>query len=108
MLWEIVDSLTEDEVLLTVSNNVLEMVMCRIFQTLPPNTLERYSGARTQAEPYSTLGLNIVPPTLQSIPLSTSEKTVFISELTESPDPDTQEWPLVREATKKPARSAPN
>ncbi|PCG91378.1 Hypothetical protein PENO1_094110 [Penicillium occitanis (nom. inval.)] len=91
MLWKIVDSLAEDEVLLAVSNNVLEMVMCRIFQTLPPNTLERYSGARTQTEPYSTLGLNIVAPTLQSIPLSSSEKTGFISELTESPDPDIQE-----------------
>jgi hypothetical protein len=89
MIWRIEEEKHED--VLAVSNNILEMVMCRIFQTLPSNTLERYSGARAQAEPYSTLGLNIVPPTLQSVPLSSSRKHGFTFELTESPDPDIQE-----------------
>ncbi|KAJ5208039.1 hypothetical protein N7449_002418 [Penicillium cf. viridicatum] len=55
-----------------VALNVLEMTMCRAFQSLPGSSLEAYYGPSEDGKPYSNLGLNIIPPVLQGLSLGPS------------------------------------
>jgi hypothetical protein len=104
LLWKLKSYLGTNEGVVTVYNNILEMFMCRVFQSLPFNTLKRYSGINQEEHP--TLGLNIVPPLLQSRKLSSSVRHLFNCELQNSPDQDVREWPSVRESMREPSQYA--
>ncbi|KAJ9324384.1 hypothetical protein DTO027B5_4235 [Paecilomyces variotii] len=47
-------------------SNVLEMVMCRAFQTLSNAALQKFFGDADKSE-YANVGLNILPPLLQGL-----------------------------------------
>ncbi|RWQ93316.1 hypothetical protein C8Q69DRAFT_446810 [Paecilomyces variotii] len=67
-------------------SNVLEMVMCRAFQTLSNAALQKFFGDADKSE-YANVGLNILPPLLQGLEVSFED----------SPDPQVQQWPKVRQ-----------
>jgi hypothetical protein len=74
--------------------NILEMAMCRTFETLPNGVLEEYFGLRRGD--IGNLGLNIVPPILQSLRLGPNRRMQFSAGLERSADPDISGWPEVR------------
>ncbi|RAH43108.1 uncharacterized protein BO95DRAFT_466299 [Aspergillus brunneoviolaceus CBS 621.78] len=51
--------------------NILEMFLCRCFQSLAPGILEEYFGKAK----YPATSLNVVPPLLQEISLAPSRRT---------------------------------
>ncbi|KAJ5424671.1 hypothetical protein N7445_010644 [Penicillium cf. griseofulvum] len=60
-----------------VSLNILEMAMCRAFESLPGSILEAYFGPREDGKPYSNLGLNIISPVFQGLSLGPSIPTLL-------------------------------
>ncbi|KAJ5284085.1 hypothetical protein N7505_002065 [Penicillium chrysogenum] len=95
-LWEAPNDTQLPGTSRAVALNVLEMAMCRAFQSLPGSTLEAYFGPREDGKPYSNLGLNIIPPVLQGLSLGPSARKSFSICLEKSPDPDIIGWPQFR------------
>lgn len=85
------------ETTLILFNNVLEMTMCRAFQTLPPHTLKEAFGPQE----YTGVGLNIVSPLLQGKELPPTARGKCISLLEASPDPEIRTWPQIRRKQKE-------
>lgn len=73
-------------------NNLVEMLMCLCFQSLPLPQLQRFIGGHQLA----TTGLNVVSPLLQGIRLGGSEKAVYRGELLCSTDAEIQMYSKVR------------
>lgn len=46
-----------------ICQNILELAMCRAFQSLPPSSLTQIFGEDAD-KPYTCVGLNIVSPLL--------------------------------------------
>ena len=90
-----------------VFQNVLEMTMCRAFESLPGNILEAYFGPKEDGRPYSNLGLNILPPLLQGLSLSPSIRKSFSFNLETSTDPDINSWPNFRLEYERTAKKSP-
>ncbi|KFA72307.1 hypothetical protein S40288_02447 [Stachybotrys chartarum IBT 40288] len=76
--------------------DVLEMVFCRAFQTLAAATLEQYWGPAPAGVKYANVGLNVLPPLLQSVHLGEPERRSFVIRLHTSPDPEVRRWISVR------------
>ncbi|GAB1208781.1 hypothetical protein APSETT445_007542 [Aspergillus pseudonomiae] len=95
-LWEVPNNLQLSCTSRAVALNILEMTMCRAFQSLPGSTLEAYYGTSEDGKPYSNLGLNIIPPVLQGLSLGPSVRKSFSLGLEKSPDPDINGWPQFR------------
>ncbi|KAJ9366058.1 hypothetical protein DTO282E5_9258 [Paecilomyces variotii] len=77
-------------------SNVLEMVMCRAFQTLSNAALQKFFGDADKSE-YANVGLNILPPLLQGLEVSRSTRRLYTKGFEDSPDPQVQQWPKVRQ-----------
>ncbi|RMJ21974.1 hypothetical protein PHISP_07151, partial [Aspergillus sp. HF37] len=94
LLWKISeDKLKRDDTL----NNLLEMLMCLAFQSLPlPQQLR---GILPDYHPTATTGLNVVSPLLQGIQLNNQEKYVYRRELLFSADPEIRLFPTARTAS---------
>lgn len=71
--------------------NILEMAFCFAFQTLPAKLLEEIFGPSPGAG-YANVGLNIMPPLLQSRYLSSARRLPFVIHLSTSPDPELTQW----------------
>ncbi|KAH8692894.1 hypothetical protein BGW36DRAFT_430639 [Talaromyces proteolyticus] len=99
-LWTLDLDSSMDQTLATLATNVLEMVFCKAFQTLPAATLERYFGSPV-SESYSTIGLNVLPPLYQNLPLGGSFLQRFTLYCETSLDTEIQEWPQFRMEQKK-------
>jgi hypothetical protein len=78
-----------------VFENFLEMVMCRIFQSLPLSSLEEIFGPCPNGQ-YSGLGLNVISPLLQGRSLSPYSRHKVVQLLSTSPDFEIREWALYR------------
>ncbi|KAK1139819.1 hypothetical protein N8T08_011144 [Aspergillus melleus] len=105
-LWEVPKDAQLSTTSRAVALNVLEMTMCRAFQSLPGNTIEAYYGPNEDGRPSSNLGLNIVPPVLQGLSPGLSVRKSFSLGLEESPDSDISGWLQFRyEYGKKAERS---
>lgn len=100
-LWTLTPDSGIDEATRVLFTNMLEMIMCRAFQTLPEAELERFFPTSPDSYHYSTLGLNVVPPLYQNLNLNSSRRSHFILGLEKSVDADLREWPKVRRAQKK-------
>ncbi|KAJ5587269.1 uncharacterized protein N7459_003034 [Penicillium hispanicum] len=95
-LWQVPEGLQVSSTFRAVALNVLEMTMCRAFQSLPGDILETYYGPNEDGRPYSNLGLNIIPPVLQGLSLGPSARKSFSLGLEISPDSDIKGWPKFR------------
>lgn len=84
-LWTLILPEEVDQSVHIVFNNILEMIMARIFQTLPLEILQKWFGAVARNS-HSEIGLNVVPPLYQE----------FKIHLEKSPDPEIQAWPGFR------------
>ena len=71
-------------------NNILEMIMCRAFQSLPGLLIEEYFGLLPNSQGYSNLGLNIIPPLIQGQRLDPHKRHSFTLQLTVSKDTEIQ------------------
>ncbi|KAL5338938.1 hypothetical protein BJX70DRAFT_398139 [Aspergillus crustosus] len=71
--------------------NILEMVMCRAFESLPKGVLEEYFGHLSDKS--SNLGLNIIPPIFQSLRLAPMHRKQFKMGLETSGDQNIAGWP---------------
>ena len=76
-------------------SNILEMVMCRAFQSLPGFLIEEYFGLLPDGREYSNLGLNIAHLWYRGSAFPHKRRT-FTLHLTVSKDPEIQNWPAVR------------
>ena len=79
----------------TLLQNFLEMLFCGAFQSLPHETLEEYFGPGFLWG-YSGLGLNVVPPLLQTSRITAFQKGFHTSRLARSLDPQICSWVQVR------------
>lgn len=95
-LWEVPRDTQLSCTSRAVALNVLEMTMCRAFQSLPGSSLEAYYGPSADGKPYSNLGLNIIPPVLQGLSLGPSVRKSFSLGLEKSLDPDINGWTQFR------------
>ncbi|KGO39200.1 hypothetical protein PEX1_063420 [Penicillium expansum] len=95
-LWEVPTDTQLSCTSRAVALNVLEMTMCRAFQSLPGSILEAYYGPKEDGKSYSDLGLNIIPLVLQGLSLGPSVRKSFSLSLEKSPDPDINGWPQFR------------
>jgi hypothetical protein len=77
-------------------NNILEMLMCLWFQSLPLPRLHIFLG---EVEQFATIGLNVVIPLLQGIRLTPKERTFYRDELRFSADPEIREFMDFRDTT---------
>lgn len=88
-LWEIIEEEEEDTYQsLELLNNLLEMIFCLGFQSLPLPTLNRFLGAQE----FSLRGLNVISPLLQNITLSLNERAECRQWLRFSPSLETQQF----------------
>lgn len=76
-------------------NNVMEMIMARAFQSLPPKELLDVFGPPDEGT-YTFIGLNIMSPLLQDRTLSPGVRREYSLQLSHSEDPDIQIWPEER------------
>lgn len=84
-----------DETIIQLIRNVLEMAMCKAFQSLSSNLLVKYFGS--ERSQHGMFGLNIVPPLLyQGISLGLEVRKSFVIYLQNSPDPAIRMWPSIR------------
>ena len=73
--------------------NILEMAFCRAFQSLPGSVLKEYWGTRSEAgQGFANVGLNIIPPLLQSSRMKESTKLPFLVKSSLSRDPEVTQW----------------
>lgn len=79
--------------IILVFENLLEMIMCRAFHSLPPSSLEEIFGPYPEGQ-YSGIGLNVMPPLLQGRFLSPYSRHKVVQLLSDSPDHDIREWSL--------------
>jgi hypothetical protein len=89
-LWALILLEGLDEGIHNVFNNI-EMVMCRVFQSLSPETLEKWFGTMPQGL-YSGVGLNVLPPLYQGISVPPSIHHEFKLHLEGSRDLEIQAW----------------
>ncbi|EGE07453.1 hypothetical protein TEQG_06580 [Trichophyton equinum CBS 127.97] len=95
-LWTIKrESFTDLDGIKSIIHNLLEMAMCRAFQSLPGTELDRYFSC-PQEQGWQNLGLNIISPLLQGLYLSPNSRRDFILNLKDSRDPEIRRWPDVR------------
>jgi hypothetical protein len=76
-------------------NNILEMVMARAFQSLPPEQLDEAFGLPEEGK-YSFFGFNIISPLLQGRSLSPWVRRELSLPLRNSDDEDIRSWPDFR------------
>ncbi|KAJ5808567.1 hypothetical protein N7474_009836 [Penicillium riverlandense] len=95
-LWEIIEEDEDTRQSIELLNNLLEMVFCLAFQSLPLPTLERFLGAGTEG--FSLQGLNVISPLLQNVILTPKERAECRSWLAHSPSYETQEFAKARQA----------
>lgn len=76
-------------------NNIMEMVMARSFQSLPPEQLYDAFGPPEEGT-YSFFGLNIISPLLQGRSLSPWIRRELTLPLLNSSDEDIRNWPNFR------------
>lgn len=76
----------------TLLLNILEMVMCRVFESISPQILTQYFGPGH----YSNVGLNIVPPLLQNMKLTVEARIAYTALVQESSDSEIRFWPTFR------------
>lgn len=94
-LWNLILPEKLDESIHNIFNNILEMVMARLFQSLPSNVLKTWFGVADEG-PYSKFGLNVVPPLYQGISLEAVVRQEFKVQLNDSLDSDIRSWPEFR------------
>lgn len=77
--------------------NFLEMLFCGAFRSLPIETLVEYFGQTfTSQDQYSGLGLNVLPPLLQSKEMGIMSRSLHRARLLKSQDPEIQSWDKIR------------
>ncbi|OKL63401.1 hypothetical protein UA08_02094 [Talaromyces atroroseus] len=89
-----------DQTLLTLAKNILEMILCMAFRSLPPTVLQEYFEL-LNVQHSTMLGLNIVPPLYQTVSLGQEVRRSFMILCEESVDSDIKEWPTVRSSQQK-------
>ncbi|KAB8216336.1 hypothetical protein BDV33DRAFT_207507 [Aspergillus novoparasiticus] len=92
-----------------ICQNILELAMCRAFQSLPPSSLTQIFGEDAD-NPYTCVGLNIVSPLFPGLNLRKEACQHFTRQIESSPDPEIRLWPSYRSREKgkaKKAESAP-
>ncbi|GIC92158.1 uncharacterized protein Aud_008619 [Aspergillus udagawae] len=95
-LWTLALPENVDPVINTALNNILEMIMARCFQSLPPEELTRVFGRPRDGFTYSFRGLNLISPLLQGRSLSPWARYQSSLQLRQSTDEDIREWPEAR------------
>ncbi|KAF3393630.1 hypothetical protein DPV78_009845 [Talaromyces pinophilus] len=81
-----------------IFSNVLEMVFCRVFQSLPQESLQDFFP-EIKNQVYAGLGLNIMSPLYQGFTVHYSVRHRFALRAELSQDPEIQEWPSFRTRT---------
>ena len=77
------------------------MSFCRAFQSLPEKTLKKYFGQTGADSAYANVGLNIIPPLLQSQKLSEPARIKYVVQACDnSPDPEVRAWLATRNSSK--------
>ncbi|RYP81383.1 hypothetical protein DL769_002000 [Monosporascus sp. CRB-8-3] len=72
--------------------NVLKLIFCRAFASLPSRVLTEFTGPTLDGEEWLNVGLNVMSPLYQGRSLSPATQREFIELLRESPDPDHVAW----------------
>jgi hypothetical protein len=80
-------------------HNILEMVFCRAFQSLPSRVLEKFFESPATGS-YADVGLNVASPLLQSAVIDDVRKIQFTVDISKSQDPEVRQWVSVRQAQK--------
>lgn len=87
-LWStpalIADANQERSTSFQLVQNVLKMLFCRVFGTLPRNVLEDFFGSANT----SNIGLNNLPPLFQGTNASSSTRAKYLAYHQDSADPD--------------------
>src|SRR5438034_855938 len=76
-------------------NNLLEMVMCRAFQTLSNLSLREFFGDQ-ELDQYANIGLNVLPPLFQGLKMPPTRKQTYYRGFNNSDDPQVRHWPSER------------
>ncbi|KAK5989967.1 hypothetical protein PT974_08230 [Cladobotryum mycophilum] len=85
-LWSILNA-TGDEEWSSFRRNVLELMFCFAFQTLPPSELHHHFGGAAGGHSHQTLGLNVLSPLFQNSSPTAAHRTFARKALEVSIDP---------------------
>jgi hypothetical protein len=82
-------------------NNILEMVMCYAFQSLPQAVVNTFFDDNSTC----TFGLNVLPPLFQDFFISGEERGIYVNHCSASHDPHINSFPIVREQVRQTERT---
>ena len=104
-LWNLDNPEVDDETDQKLMHDILEMVFCRVFQTLPAKVLGTYFDGLSEGQAFANVGLNVMPPLFQSVGLGEHDRQRILQLLLESPDPEVRGW-LARRAAEAPRHAS--
>ena len=86
-LWSIPYIAMDLPELQLICQNIIELAMCRAFQSFPPSSLTQIFG-EDAGNPYTCVELNIVSPLFQGLNLQKEVCQYFTRQIKSSPDPE--------------------